>query len=244
MKPHSQARHIFSTRSCGRSWMELDSSASSDALLMNVFCYPRVFSDGRLGRLLGVEIGSVPDFGVKARVPLVNNQFDRTEVDMRIGKLLVEAKLCEIDFQCKSCGVLDGYRDFATVFDQRLLVRRKDTPRANQGGFGDSGEPTLAVSGLRCRAPTLHDDKFLSYQLIRNVLGAYAMDCSFCVLHDARRPDLREAWYAVMRAIRNAEMRTRCLALTWQELSSTLPPKLRRFLKQKYGIHDQGPAGD
>jgi hypothetical protein len=29
--------------------------------------------------------------------------------------------------------------------------------------------------------------RYASYQLIRNVLAAYASDCSFCVLVDARR---------------------------------------------------------
>ena len=45
-----------------------------------------------------------------------------------------------------------------------------------------------------------------------------------------------EAWYAIMRCIRDAEMRTRCKALTWQELSSGLPGKLQEFLAEKYGI--------
>jgi len=47
---------------------------------------------------------------------------------------------------------------------------------------------------------------------------------------------LIEAWYAIMRCIRDAEMRTRCKALTWQELSSGLPGKLQEFLAEKYGF--------
>lgn len=39
-----------------------------------------------------------------------------------------------------------------------------------------------------------------------------------------------------MRCIRDAEMRTRCKVLTWQELSPTLPRKLQSFLEAKYGI--------
>jgi hypothetical protein len=38
-KPHSQARTSLPRNDRGR-WCELDSSNSSDALLMNVFCYP------------------------------------------------------------------------------------------------------------------------------------------------------------------------------------------------------------
>jgi len=59
---------------------------------------------------------------------------------------------------------------------------------------------------------------------------------SFCVIADARRQDLVEGWYAIMRCVRNAELRTRCKVLTWQELGSTLPGKLQRFLEAKYGI--------
>jgi len=34
--------------------------------------------------------------------------------------------------------------------------------------------------------------KYVSYQLLRNVLAAYALDLCFCVLLDARRLDLIE----------------------------------------------------
>jgi hypothetical protein len=77
---------------------------------------------------------------------------------------------------------------------------------------------------------------YASYQLIRNVLAAYAEGCSFCVLHDERRPDLREAWFAVMAAVRSAEMRVRCKVMTWQELATLLPEELQDFLDLKYGI--------
>ena len=60
--------------------------------------------------------------------------------------------------------------------------------------------------------------RYVSYQLIRNVLAAHALGLSFCVILDARRPDLMEAWYSVMRYVRIATLRTRCQVLTWQEL--------------------------
>jgi len=59
---------------------------------------------------------------------------------------------------------------------------------------------------------------------------------NFCVIADARRQDLIEAWYAIMRCVQDPELRTRCKVLTWQELGSTLPGKLQRFLEAKYGI--------
>jgi hypothetical protein len=79
-------------------------------------------------------------------------------------------------------------------------------------------------------------DTYVSYQLIRNVLAAQATGSAFCVIVDARRPDLLEAWYDVLRAVKSAELRVRLKALTWQELARVLPPTLQKFLEEKYGI--------
>ncbi|MGA7858358.1 MAG: hypothetical protein WCA11_10555, partial [Terracidiphilus sp.] len=58
---------------------------SSDALLMNVFCTPGVLESVAVQAMLGVDGSAEPVFGWKARVPLKNGRFDRTEVDMRWG---------------------------------------------------------------------------------------------------------------------------------------------------------------
>src|SRR5262249_44665998 len=152
-----------------RRWRELDSCISSDALLMNVFCHPGTLREKRVLNMLGVQPDARPRFGIKARVPLKNGHADRTEIDMQIGSLLVEAKLTENDFQTKALAAVEAYRDFEEVFE--------------------SGD-------LR------QDGRYRSYQLIRNVLAAYANHCSCCVMMDARRPDLREAWFEVMRSVR------------------------------------------
>jgi len=39
------------------------------------------------------------------------------------------------------------------------------------------------------------------------VLAAYALNRHFCVLLDARRPDLLEQWYRVMQCIRSTTLR-------------------------------------
>lgn len=202
-KAHTSARSALPRNDRGF-WSELDSSNSSDALLMNAFCCPGVFDDGRVFSLLGLEAGAVPEFGFKARVPLLGGKFDRTEVDMRLGSLLVEAKLTESDFQTRDKAIVESYRDFAEVFDRKALPKTKDC--------------------------------YLSYQLIRNVLAAQANNCAFCVLCDARRPDLLQAWYEIMRCVLAVELRLRCKVLTWQELAAALPRVLRRFLEEKYGI--------
>jgi hypothetical protein len=97
------------------------------------------------------------------------------------------------------------------------------------------GDPeSLSAVDSTFRAPG--DPGYASYQLIRNVLAAHAAECSFCVLHDARRPDLREEWFQVMAAVKSSAMRVRLKVLTWQELAVLLPPPLQLFLDLKYGI--------
>ncbi len=202
-KVHTSARSALPRNDRGF-WNELDSSNSSDALLMNVFCFPGVFDDGRVFSLLNAEDGSQAEFGFKARVPLKGGKFDRTEVDMRLSSLLVEAKLTEADFQAREKRIVEAYRDFAETFDRKGLPQSKE--------------------------------RYFSYQLIRNVLAAQAHGAAFCVLCDARRPDLVQAWYEVMRCVREADLRVRCKVLTWQELATVLPKRLQSFLDEKYGI--------
>lgn len=137
-------------------------------------------------------------------VPLANGKFDRTEVDLRLGDLLIEAKLTESNFQSAKKTVLQAYRDFSDVFDWRQL-------------------PQMG-------------DHYMSYQLLRNVLAAYALQCSFCVLVDARRPDLADAWYVVMRCVKPVKLRTELRTSTWQEVAQVSPARLRAFLAVKYGI--------
>lgn len=206
-KVHAQAR--TSLPRADRRWRELDSCTSSDALLMNIFCCPGVCGSKSVATMLGTEPTDVPEFGYRARVPMKiaghnRARFDRTEVDMKMGTLLVEAKLTENDFQIASAGLLASYRDLEEVFEVSALPR----------------------SG----------DRYVSYQLIRNVLAAHAGGLSFCVILDERRPDLLEAWDVIIRCVRPVDLRTRCKVLTWQELSLDLPSRLRKFLDQKYAI--------
>jgi restriction endonuclease-like protein len=76
----------------------------------------------------------------------------------------------------------------------------------------------------------------VSYQLLRNVLAAYALNLQFCVWLDARRPDLLEQWYGIIRCILPTDLRTRCKILTWQELARCLSAAVVSFLSIKYGI--------
>ncbi len=103
---------------------ELECAASSDALLMNVFCYPGATRRECLCLLLGVEAGLRPEFGVRVHVPLRGDLVDRTEVDMRLGDYLVEAKLTEGGFQTAPVSLVERYRDLDGVFAVEELPRR------------------------------------------------------------------------------------------------------------------------
>lgn len=171
--------------------------------------------------------------------------------------LLVEAKLTETDFQTRAAGMVEAYRDFDAVFDRErlpqveyVLARRRaagefpeDFSQEHDETDGLDLDEVQSIAaahqeGIAQRAleAAPRERRYQGYQLIRNVLAAYAHGCRFCVVHDARRPDLREMWFEVMAAVRDAEMRTRCMVLTWQELAQTAPEGLREFLGAKYGI--------
>ena len=192
-------------RSLDRVRRELDCSNSSDALLMNIFCYPGITRRKPVCQLLGVEAGQRPQFGVRTCTPCVGGLSDRTEIDMLLGHLLVEAKLTEGNFQSARRALIQRYVALEEVFDVDELPGSKDVYR--------------------------------HYQLIRGVLAAHHSTRSFLVLCDARRADLAEDWFRVVRAVRSCELRSRMAILTWQELATTLPPKLQNFLAAKYGIH-------
>jgi hypothetical protein len=171
---------------------------------MNIFCYPGVTRRREVCRILGLESGNVPEFGFRPRVPLLSEATERTEVDMKLGNMLFEAKLTESDFQIQRAELVEGYRDLRDIFECRYL------PRLGR--------------------------KYVSYQLIRNVLAAHALNMDSCALLDARRPDLLEDWYGIVRCIRFADLRAKCKVLTWQELTPCLPAAMQRFLSVKYGI--------
>jgi len=205
-KVHSQGQR--SLPAMDGSWCELDSSLSSDVLLMNIFCYPGVTRRREVCRILGLEPGSVPEFGFMPLVPLLSEATERTEVDMSSGIRFLRRNLRRAIFRSsarnwsRDIGILGTYLSVDTF----LRVGRK----------------------------------YVSYQLIRNVLAAQALSLDFCTLLDARRPDLLEDWYGIVRCIRFAGLRARCKVLTWQELTLCLPGALQRFLSVKYGIVPMG----
>ncbi|MFZ1009660.1 MAG: hypothetical protein WAN65_22670 [Candidatus Sulfotelmatobacter sp.] len=110
----------------GRRWMELDCANSSDALLMNIFCYRPTVENRALSSMLGIASGLAPEFGFKPGIPLRNGKTDRTEIDMKLGELMVEAKLTETDFQKAPARMIERYRDIDEVFAFRELRKSGD----------------------------------------------------------------------------------------------------------------------
>jgi hypothetical protein len=256
-KPHTASR-----RSRARNdwpWRELDSAVSSDALLMNIFCHPRVFNGRTLApavaNLLNVDRTAQPRFGINPRVPLRTTRksrsklspalssratvlTDRTEIDLRLDNLFLEAKLTESNFQTAPPRLIERYRDLETVFDSDRLPRKILYTSASHPPVEDYSQLEEPTESLLRSPSTSKSSRTVidAYQLIRNVLAAYAADASFCVLCDARRHDLIETWYTILSAVHHPTFTTRLKLLTWQELATTLPQDLQQFLDAKYGI--------
>lgn len=162
-------------RSGERSRYELDCANSSDALLMNVFCYPRTLRRSKLCGLLGVQAECLPEFGFKPRVPLMNGRGDSTEVDMRLGSLLIEAKLTESGFQSAPRRLLLRYRDLDEVFDVEELPGSEDVVHSYQLIRG-----VLAAYSTGC-----------SFLLLCDGRRTDLIECWFSVLRAVRSYDFR-----------------------------------------------------
>lgn len=208
-KPHTRRKTAlpepFDESAC-----EMDSCTSSDALLMNIMCYPAIVR-GATADLLGVPDGETPQFGVPGAVPLKGGRGDSTEIDMQIGRTNVEAKLTETSFTTKRADVVSKYEGLDDVFDHDALPR---------------------VASV-----TNEEPDYVSYQLLRNVLAiARHPDMKFRVLLDGRRPDLLREWWTIYGAIRDRSVRGRCGFILWQEFAQASPAPLRDFLAIKYGL--------
>ncbi len=102
----------------------MQSSNSSDALLMSIFCHPEVASWKGVSNLLGCAVGS-PEFGFLANVAKAGAAIEGTEIDMVLEDSFVEAKLTETDFTSKTKSEVEKYRDFATFFHTEISFLRR-----------------------------------------------------------------------------------------------------------------------
>ena len=99
---------------------EMQSSNSSDALLMSIFCHPELSSWKGVADVLGFS-PTEPEFGYKPRVAKKGTNGDETEIDMAIDGYFVEAKLTETDFTEKAVAEVEKYEGLASCFHTECL---------------------------------------------------------------------------------------------------------------------------
>jgi len=99
---------------------QLKSSTSSDALLMSIFCHPKInIWKGPKNNLFdGREIK--PKFGIHPNIDLADDTTDNTEIDMEFGDIYFEAKLAEAGFPSSGKIKLDNYMNLNKVFESGL----------------------------------------------------------------------------------------------------------------------------
>jgi hypothetical protein len=115
MKPHQNVPGV----------REMQSSNSSDALLMNIFCHPSIHKWTGVKKLLENDLESII-FGFPGKVRFGNGQTDTTEIDMALSDVFCEAKLTEPDFTQKSPSVVERYDGLHETFYVEVLPRAGD----------------------------------------------------------------------------------------------------------------------
>ena len=109
-KIHSKVPSIF----------EMQSSNSSDALLMNFFAHPRIKESKALRELLSIDQSDTIEFGWKPDHE--NEKRYKTEIDLKIGNSIFEAKLTEQDFKSKKIHIVLRYADVEKIIDLKSLT--------------------------------------------------------------------------------------------------------------------------
>lgn len=103
---------------------ELDSCNSSDALLMNIFCYPNIIDS--IQKIFPFNLlKDSPFFGLKPEIPFKNGGKDNSEIDMVINGIFFEAKLTEPDFTKCDKVKFFSYAFVKDVFDIDALPQEE-----------------------------------------------------------------------------------------------------------------------
>jgi hypothetical protein len=154
-----------------RTRRELECANSSDALLMNIFCYPGMLRRKAVCSLLGIEAGLEPAFGFRPEIPLTNGASDRSELDLKLGSLYIEAKLTEGDFQTARCDLVYRYRDLESVFALDRLPRHNGRFRSCQlirGALAANAHGASFAVFCDQRRQDLVEDCFLVMSAVNN----------------------------------------------------------------------------
>ena len=99
---------------------EMQSSNSSDALLMNLFAHPKIKVWKSLRDLISIDQLDNIEFGWN---PVFTNETNhKTEIDMKIGNSIFEAKLTEKDFTQKDLTIVLTYSNVNNIIDLKDLT--------------------------------------------------------------------------------------------------------------------------
>lgn len=104
---------------------EMQSSNSSDALLMNIFCHPLIGKWTGVKKVVESELDTIV-FGVPGAIQLYKGGTDTTEIDLSLTDSLCEAKLTESDFTKKRSLVVENYAGLKEAFHIETLPRKGD----------------------------------------------------------------------------------------------------------------------
>lgn len=100
---------------------EMQSSNSSDALLMNLFAHPKIKEWKSLRDLISIDQSDNIEFGWN---PVFDNETNhKTEIDMKIGNNIFEAKLTEEDFTLKDLKIVLTYSNVEKIIDLKDLTK-------------------------------------------------------------------------------------------------------------------------
>lgn len=102
--------------------LEMQSSNSSDALLMSIFCHPSINKWTGVKKVLGNDMATIA-FGVPGAVKIGNTRTDTTEIDMALPGVFCEAKLTETDFTHQKRDVVENYDGLQETFHAEALPR-------------------------------------------------------------------------------------------------------------------------
>ena len=191
--------------------LEMQSSNSSDALAMNIFCHPSFKKWKGVTNLFEVDKISTIEFGFEAKVLKTYNtkiEEDKTEVDLLINKNIIsECKLTEEDFCVQLKSIVEQYSEFKNVFHTNKLLQ--------------------------------DEAHYKNYQLIRNILAANQDNAQFVLICDMRRPDLAQSFCKTIACIKDEylDLRTNCKIIYWQDIAKVVGADLKNFLNEKYGIN-------
>lgn len=190
--------------------LEMQSSNSSDALAMNIFCHPDFSKWDGMIKLFQVNEFTSIVFGYKAKVDkTINNvnKKDNTEVDIFLnGNIIIECKLTEKGFSSKKMDIVEHYSELRNVFHIDKLLKT--------------------------------ETHYENYQLIRNILAANQHNTQFILICDERRPDLVESFHQTVTCIKDEylDLRNTCKIIYWQDLTKSVGSELKSFLSEKYGL--------